>query len=463
MPLVPLEFAPGSFPSVDESALDGKLNAFFYDGFEDEVGAKYPRPELTPLTTSAIELPVQGIFWSEFLGVYIAVGNGKLYKVTTTGSVTAITGVTLDQHLPAQFTENGTLVYVTTGFRMATTDGVTAALVADASAPVRTTHLGYIDGHVLTNQANSIFFWWADVGTGAWDPNSSESVNADIDKLVALAAAFRELYLIGTRTTEVWVNTGETPGTFQRLDGAFINRGCSAPYSVLLADNTVWWLDQERAFIKLEGRNAKIVSGPVNSLLRALPSVEDLTTQHFMFRDRRFILLSSRANNFSLVYDYGKDAWYQWGQWNAVEGRYDRWPVFAVAFSSAANQYALLGDDGKVYTLAEASTTRTARFCLRSAHVSHGTYGWKLSRLLHLRVKRGYQTSGTTGNFRVRWRDQGGDWGNWHPLSIVQGERGQIAELHRLGRYRTRQYEILYTDAPPFALVGVEEEVEPVK
>lgn len=460
MPKVPLEFAPGSFPSFDEAVMDGKLAARFYDGYEDEMGARYKRPGFTAYSTSAVETPVQGIFWSEFLTCWIVVGNGKLYKMTTAGVLSAITGATLDNHNPARFTENGTVVYVTTGGPMVTTDGTTAAVVPDVAAPVLTTHLGWIDGHVLANQANSMFFWWADVDTGLWNENNSESVNADIDKLVALGTGWRELLLLGTRSTEIWYNTGETPGTFQRMEGAYIERGCSAPYTLILDDNTWFWLDHERNFIRLEGRNPKIVSVPVATLLAALPTVSDLNASRFQYGNRRFILLSSRQNNISLLYDITKDAWYQWGVWNEDTSDYDWWPVHSIAYSTSQNKFAMLNANGYIYTLG--GNASDARFCLRSSHITHGTPAWKRCLSLALRLKRGYLTTTPQSAIRVRWRDQGEQtWGNWHTISLGDlGDYNNFATLWRCGRYRTRQYEFMQTDANPFALVSVTEDIE---
>lgn len=463
MPKVPLEFAPGSFPSFDEAVLDGKLTAQFYDGYEDETGARYKRPGFTAFSDSAIETPVQGIFWSEFLGAFIAVGNGKLYKVTSAGVVTAITGATTDNHNPARFTENGTVVYVTTGQKMLTTNGTTAAEVADVAAPTVTTHLGWIDGHILANQANSMFFWWSDVDTYLWNENNSESVNSDIDKLVALGTGWRELLLVGSRSTEIWYNTGETPGTFQRMDGAYIERGISAPYSLVQDDNTWFWLDQERNFIRLEGRNPKIISTPVQSILVGLSDVSDLNASKFQYQNRRFILLSSRTNNLSLLYDMTKDAWYQWGIYNESTATYDWWPVHSIAYSTSANKHVMLHNNGYIYTLGGNATD--ARFNLRSAHVSHGTYNWKLCLSLTLRLKRGYLTTDPVSVLRVRWRDDGEQtWGNWHSVPLNNlGEYTNVAYLWRCGRYRTRQYEIMQSDANPFALVQVIEDIEVIE
>ena len=463
MPKVPLEFTSGGFPSFDEAVIDGKVAARFYDGYEDEVGARYKRPGFTAYSTSAIETPVQGIFWSEFLGFWILVGNGKLYKMTTGGVISAITGATTNDHNPARFTENGTVVYVTTGQKMLTTDGSTAAEVADVAAPTATTHLGWIDGHILANQANSKFFWWSDVDTYLWNENNSESVDADIDKLVALGTSYRELMLVGTRSTEIWYNTGETPGTFQRMDGAYIERGISAPYSLIFEDNTFFWLDQERNFIRLEGRNPKIVSLPVSSILAGLSDVSDLNASRFQYQNRRFILLSSRSNNISLLYDITKDAWYQWGIWDDEMSDYGWWPVHSIGFSPSTNTYVMLHNDGKAYTLG--GNASDARFCLRSAHISHGTFNWKLCLSLTLRMKRGYLTTTPQSVLRVRWRDQGEQtWGNWHTVSLGDlGDYNNVAILWRCGRYRTRQYEFVQTDANPFAFVAAVEDVEPIE
>jgi hypothetical protein len=49
----------------------------------------------------------------------------------------------------------------------------------------------------------------------------------------------REIWLFGNNTTEIWINIGDPDFPFQRIQGAFLEIGCAAPYSVAKADNSL--------------------------------------------------------------------------------------------------------------------------------------------------------------------------------------------------------------------------------
>lgn len=222
-----------------------------------------------------------------------------------------------------------------------------------------------------------------------------------------------------------------------------------------MADNTLFWLDQYRNFIRLDGRNPKIVSGPVTRTLRELSDVSDMVCSQFQYLNNHFIVLSSVKSKFSMLYDYVLDAWYQWGVWNSATLVYDVWPIFQVAHSPEDGRFAALGFDGVVYTITGDATD--ARFLLRGAHLSFGTYKWKTFAEMLIRAKRGYVTDASSPVFSVRWKDQNDHWSNEHYIPLnKQGNYKNVEHVHRLGRARTRQFEFVQTDTAPFALIGVE-------
>ena len=61
--------------------------------------------------------------------------------------------------------------------------------------------------------------------------------------------------MFGEKRIEVWYDAGNAPPTFpfQRSDGALIQRGLGAPYSVVLEDNTLFFLGDDGMFYRLEG------------------------------------------------------------------------------------------------------------------------------------------------------------------------------------------------------------------
>jgi hypothetical protein len=227
------------------------------------------------------------------------------------------------------------------------------------------------------------------------------------------------------------------------------------------ADNTWWWLDHERSFVRLDGRQPKIVSQPIQAILRSYDDVSDFVSSYFQFNNRRFIALTSKVNDVSFVYDYVLDAWYQWGVWDSERFIYHFWPVRQIVFSEAWNQYVVLGTDGGMYEISGESSD--ARLLVRTAHLSHGTNQWKIAREMLIRMKRGFATTPSSPLLMLRWRDNGKHWQNYRLLPLnAQGDYDQIEHIHRLGRYRTRQWEIVYTDSAPAAFVSAELDVEVV-
>jgi hypothetical protein len=75
-----------------------------------------------------------------------------------------------------------------------------------------------------------------------WDPLDFATKQGSPDALSAIYADHEELWLLGQKTTEVWYDSGAANFPLQRIQGAFIEQGCWAPYSVAAGDNTIFWL-----------------------------------------------------------------------------------------------------------------------------------------------------------------------------------------------------------------------------
>mgnify|MGYP000558603468 CR=1 FL=1 len=61
----------------------------------------------------------------------------------------------------------------------------------------------------------------------------------------------------------------------------------------------------------------------------------------------------------------------------------------------------------------------------------------------------------------IRWRNDGkGKWSKFREVSLGKpGDTKLVRRILGLGRYRTRQYEIIFFDSVPVSLQGVEEMV----
>ena len=64
-------------------------------------------------------------------------------------------------------------------------------------------------------------------------------------------------------------------------------------------------------------------------------------------------------------------------------------------------------------------------------------------------------------NISIRVRDDGGEWSQ--PTTVTVGYktmRGHVAELHRMGMYYIRQWELSIKSDGPVVIIGAEEDLD---
>jgi hypothetical protein len=245
-----------------------------------------------------------------------------------------------------------------------------------------------------------------------------------------------------------------------------VQRGCSAIYTVQQVGNNWFWLDEKRRFVKLDNRTPTVVSFPFNKQIQKFTSVNDAVSDMMEIDGLPLYVVSFPSARRTFAYNWMKDSWSDWGSWNTNTASYERFSGNCYTFARAWNKH-LVGDyaNGKVYAASRSyhtdngSPIRTLR---RTGFVSHGTTQRKFSRELQIRCKRGAGNASVAEPvMAVRWRNDGGAWGNEHVVSLGQvGQHEYIARLQRLGQYRVRQWEFVHTDDSELILIEAKERVE---
>jgi len=466
MPWQDLPCTGDPYRNVDAAELD-QISPLVQDAYVDELGYTQKRPGLSLLFDLGTNAPIDGLYWWEQQNLALIVSAGRIWKMTdSTGTVTELTGDSLLSGTPVRFSVNGSTMLMANGGRIVTTStaGPTTFL-ADPDAPTQVSHVAYLDGYTLANQMNTQRFWWSDnLAPSSWNASAQALAQGAPDNITALHVGWREILLAGTDSLEVWYDDGASP--FSRLNGGFVERGIGAIYSIQQVGVNWMWLDERRRFVKLDNRTPTIISFPFNREIQAMPIVSDAVSSMMEVDGLPLYVINFPTAKRTLVYNYAKDAWGEWGFWNTRTASYDAFQGRAYAFARGWNEH-LVGDaiTGKVYQMSRSlysdagNPIRTMR---RTGFVSHGTTQHKFSRELRVRLKRGAGTSSVTNpQMFVRWRNDGGAFGNEHWVSLGQvGEHEYVARLFRLGRYRTRQYEFGHSDNSDFILVGAQENVE---
>lgn len=402
------------YQNVDGTELNDKAFTL-YDGYRDELGHIVKRPGLRkkanlyssdPLYPT-VDQGIDGIFWWPQKRCVIAVSGGNTLRLDWNGAsfdVTNLTGTLLRVGTRPSFATDGTYCFIANGGKINYTDGTTVtAEIASVNAPVNVSQIAMVDSYLLANDIDTAKVHFSNIGNSlTWDALDFFSAEGNPDFITAIAEFNREVYLLGSATTEVWENDGDTP--FARIPGGMIEAGIIAPQSVVQDENTLYWLDSNKHFVAFNGREVKRQSSAFDRIVQGLSRVSDCTADRIEIDGKPFFLFHFPAAQRCLVLNYELQTWSEWGNWSANKGDYNRWlgnchcfcPDWGfhlvgsrrnpIIWNLDPNYYA---DDGGE----DGNTQYAIRLAMRTGHIDFGTSKEKRLEELRFRARRGQQAA----------------------------------------------------------------------
>jgi hypothetical protein len=418
------------------------------------------RPGLTAFASLGTGASVNGIFFWKRKGFSLAVSDQKVFKITQSGIVTQIGTIAGTRRVTfAEFRTPTNVVLMAAGARIYSTDGATVTVLADEDAPTAVSFVRSFDQYALANEIGTDLLHFSDALTfdpGDW-AGDVISVEGKPDDLVAVVTGFDEIGLFGPQSVERYYNDGVTP--FVVIPGGSVEYGTIAPYSVKLIDNSYFYLSNERRLVRLSGSQPQVISQPVDSLFHGIDVVSDAIADHIIENGRGLYVLTFPTANRTIVYDYINNLWLgDWSTWNTSTASYDRWQGNYVEFVDDWNKTLVGGLNGEILVLDKKSNqdnTGIMRTSFISGNLGGNDHEWIFPSELRLLLKRGYGKQGEDApEINIRYRDNGSlTWSNIKTESMGKvGEYEFEVKFRRLGRYKSRQYEIFVTDDAPFVI-----------
>jgi hypothetical protein len=422
--------------------------------------------------------PIRGLW--KVNDIMYAVSGDTFYKVETYGRTrlkgTAIGTVTGTG--PVSMSDNGTQIFIACnpdGFIYNTSTEVFAEITDPDFAGAVT--VGYIDGYFVFNEPNSSRFWVTQLLDGtSVDPLDFASAEGDPDNLVSLIVDHREIWLFGTNSTEVWYDAGTADFPLQRIQGAFNEIGCAAPYSVAKVDNSVFWLGSDARGRGIVYRNngykgQRISTHAVEWQIQQYTDISDALAYTYQQDGHAFYVLIFPTANTTWVYDASTQAWHERAGWENSEFTRHRSNCQVVY-----NNEIIVGDyaNGNLYAfdLTDYSDNGDIQRWLRSWRaLPTGTNDLKRTSQHTLQIDCeagvGIDTGqGSDPQMMLRWSDDGGHtWSNEHWMSMGRiGEYYNRAFARRMGmtlKLRDRVYELSGTDPVKITIMGAQLNVTP--
>jgi hypothetical protein len=475
---MPLNTPPyADIPDVGLSNGSSQLiNGYLYKVPGEDGAITFRRPSLSSAVFADLNVAgaPNGQFWWENRGVALVVANNIIYSINQAGTVTQITGATLNGTLRPTFAMaglTGNSVVIANGGQMVYTDGVTATTITGGSPPTNVSHVAYMNNFVIANNIGSAKWYWSNVNDlTTWNALNFASKEGRADYVRAIDVRFDEVVLCGSQTTEYWYLDQTGQSTFSKYSGATTERGTIAPYSFVFAGNMHYMIDNERNFIALANRVPKVISNPFQSVIQNWTDIANVFCLPITCNGRTFLVITSPGDDQSIVYDWQYNTWHgYWTRWNKTFATDERWLVNSYCYCPSWGKH-LVGDrrTGKIYTLSKdnySDAGEEVRFVRQTGWRDYGVKLGKRSNRISITLQRGIGTEAdetVAPSFSVRSRDDGSS--TWQPtrdgsLGAI-GETESIVDFYQNGVYRTRQDEYIFTDMAPWMMVDAEEVFE---
>jgi hypothetical protein len=295
-----------------------RLNVFAEINREGERSSMswYQRPGLT-LFGNLGDTPARGM---TVVGDNIyAVHRGVLYSINNAGVATA-QGTLLTTSGRVGIANNGTEVMIVDGTYGYIYETVldTFAQISDGDFPASDT-VAFQGGRFIVNKAGTgQFYLSASYDGTAWDATEFATAEGFPDDLVAVFVDQGEVMLFGPFSLEIWANVGAVDFPYARVQGAAVEWGLAARWSIAKFNNTIVWLGQNRMgevqVVRLSGYVPQPISNPeLEFLINGYGTVSDATALAYMSNGHPFYQLNFPSASKSWLFDG------QTGLWSELE------------------------------------------------------------------------------------------------------------------------------------------------
>jgi len=425
-------------------------------------------PGLRLLTTVGSG-PIRGE-WT-FNGVGYVVSGNELYELDDSYTSTLLG--TVSGEGPVSMADNGTQLFVACNpagyIYNSTTEEF--AQISDPDFPGAVT-VAYLNGYFVFNEPDSQKIWVTQLLDGASvDPLDFASAEGSPDGLVSLIVDHNEAWLFGTNSVEVWYDSGALDFPLQRIQGAYNEIGCIAPYSVAKLDNGLFWLGADARGRGIVYRSngytgVRVSTHAIEWQIQEYADISDAIGYSYQQDGHAFYVLIFPSANATWVYDVSTQAWHERASW--VNGEFRR---HRSNCQMSFNGEIVVGDyqNSNIYAfdLEDYSDNGSIQKWLRSWRALPSGQN-NLKRTSHHSLQLDCQTGvglnlgqGSDPEVMLRWSDDGGHtWSNehWIPIGKI-GASYQRAIWRRLGmtlKLRDRVYEVSGTDPVKIVILGAE-------
>ncbi|NSX16936.1 hypothetical protein HTY52_22855 [Cupriavidus taiwanensis] len=400
-------------------------------------------------------------------GVQFAVRGAKLYRYDA-GSWAELTTLA---------STSGRVIAADNGTSAVFVDGTMTAPVVSLSTFTVTAMSGdgwyganfvfFLNGRLIFNKPGTEQFYWTGLYTTTLDPLDFASAEGSPDDIVSMVVDHLELWLFGPTSLEIFYDSGDPDAPFVRMQGAFNEVGCIAPFSVNRLDNTIYWLGRDRngggmVFRAQNYQPQRVSDHALETAIASYETVEDAFSWTYQQAGHTFFVLTFPTAQKTWCFDVASNMWHE-REYRLSSNQTTRHRANSHAYFEGKN---LVGDfeNGNVYELDLDTYTDHGAEILRLKDFPHmvadGYRHFFRQFVLDCQVAVGNGGTPVPGEpdpeVWLSWSDDGGN--TWASTMVQKlgkiGEFWRRVQWNRLGMGRDRIFRVSTTTNAKFAMQG---------
>jgi len=388
-------------------------------------------------------------------GRWFVVAGNTLYEVTAAGTTTSrgtlstSTGFVGMAHNTSQLAlvDGPTLYVLTLGTNVFTT--------VVSSGWRGSADVWELDGYMIfVDQGTQQFYISAIDDATNLNALDFSSADAAPDNIITHRVSHRQLWLFGSYTTEIWIDSGALAFPFARYPSYVLDVGIVGERAAIIAADTLFWVGQTRGgrgIVYMAGGNQpqRVSTMAIEQALSASSDLTQATMWAYQVEGHEFIAINAPGMPTTLVYDAALQQWHERGEWS------DGWQPLRSRLLTAYKGNIYGGDVyGSLVRLDSSANTLNGRPLVRERtwpHMLKPSMEPINFRCVEVSMKSGYG-----GNVTLEISNDGG-YTFGPPLIRSLGAVGRWLQRVRwngLGSALNRVFRLRCSDAVPFGIYG---------
>jgi hypothetical protein len=412
--------------------------------------------------------PIRGTKRASNNQLFVVCGN-KLYRVSSNFVQTEL-GTLSTSSGKVSMDDNGIQLVIVDG-----ENGYVLTLATSSFLPISDTDFPgadqviFQDGYFIFSRPNSGQFFISGLNAVTFDALDVASVEGSPDNLVGHINNNRDVFFFGEKSAEVFYNSGNADQPFERIQGAFLEVGLAARWSLAKSSSAIFWLgcDEHGTGIVYSAQGyqpRRISTHAVEQAIQSYSTISDAEAWTYQMNGHFFYVLNFPTGNATWVYDAKTELWHKRGHLHLGQLNRHRASCHAFAFGKH-----IIGDyeNGNLYELGNDIYSDNGAPILRrrrSPHISAAGKNIFYDRFeLDLETGVGLDGTqhGTDPKVVLRFSDDNGhSWSNekWMDIGKI-GQTTKRAIRRKLGYARDRVWEVTITDPVKVVITGANFEI----